>query len=187
MSSQTNIEPGSAVRPTEVSALSYRRIVVKAGTSLLTSGADRLNHDVMAALVKQIATLRQRGSEIMLVSSGAVAAGRHVLNAAREDKNVLLRQALAAVGQGHLMHIYEQLFREHDVTVAQALLSRRDLSDRLGYLNVRNTLLALLERSVVPVINENDVVAVEELTGGERITPVMVTGDVVEVGFHGVG
>ena len=142
---------------------SYRRIVVKAGTSLLTRNTDRLNLGVMATLVEQIAYLHTHGVEIMLVSSGAVAAGRHVLGLPREGKNLPLRQVLAAVGQGHLMHAYEQLFSWHEIPVAQALLSRRDLSDRLGYLNVRNTLLGLMERRVVPIINENDVVAVEEL------------------------
>ena len=145
--------------------LTPRRLVVKAGTSLLTRGADRLNLDVMATLVGQIARLHLSGSEVMLVSSGAVAAGRHALGVPREGKSLPVRQVLAAVGQGHLMHAYEQLFVRHDIRVAQALLSRRDLSDRLGYLNVRNTLLALLDRKVVPIINENDVVAVEELTG----------------------
>ncbi len=142
---------------------SYRRIVVKAGTSLLTRNTDRLNIGVMATLVEQIAQLHSGGAEIMLVSSGAVAAGRHALGLPREGKDLPLRQVLAAVGQGHLMHAYEQLFGWHAIPVAQALLSRRDLSDRLGYLNVRNTLLGLMERRVVPIINENDVVAVEEL------------------------
>jgi glutamate 5-kinase len=119
----------------------------------------------MAALVGQIARLHGRGIEVLLVSSGAVAAGRHVLGVARDQKNLPLRQVLAAVGQGRLMHAYEQLFGWHDIPVAQALLSRRDLSDRLGYLNIRNTLLGLLEHKAVPIINENDVVAVEELTG----------------------
>ena len=143
----------------------YRRIVVKAGTSLLTRGSQRLDLEVMATLVGQIARLHMGGTEMILVSSGAVAAGRHVLGLLREDKALAMRQALAAVGQSHLMHTYEQLFRSHDVPVAQALLSRRDLSDRLGYLNVRNTLQALLEHKVVPIINENDVVAVDELVG----------------------
>ena len=101
----------------------------------------------------------------MLVSSGAVAAGRQVLGAPQEGRSLPLRQVLAAVGQSRLMHVYEQLFGTHSVPVAQALISRRDITDRLGYLNLRNTLLGLLERRVVPVINENDVVAVEELTG----------------------
>ena len=146
-------------------APSTKRIVVKVGTSLLTGGTDRLDLEIMAAVVGQIARARERGRDVILVSSGAVAAGRHVLRLERGGKELTLRQALAAVGQGHLMNAYEQLFGWHEVHVAQALLSRRDLVDRLGYLNVRNTLLALLERRVVPVINENDVVAVEELEG----------------------
>ena len=144
---------------------SYRRIVVKAGTTLLTRGADRLNLQVMATLVEQIVQLHHEGAEMVLVSSGAVAAGRHVLGVSKEEKTVPFRQVLAAAGQGRLMHVYEQLFDWHQVPVAQALLTRNDLSDRLGYLNVRNTLLSLLELRVIPIANENDVVAVDELAG----------------------
>ena len=165
MPSKRNPVAAQAEGVSNKDALSYRRVVVKAGTSLLTGGADRLDLEMMATLVGQISRLHRLGIEVILVSSGAVAAGRHVLGVAREGKDLPLRQALAAVGQGHLMHAYEQLFGWHDIPVAQALLSRRDLVDRLGYLNVRNTLLALLEHRVVPIINENDVVAVEELTG----------------------
>ena len=165
MPSKKNATTAQAEGVSNKGAPSYRRVVVKAGTSLLTGGADRLDLEAMATLVGQIARLHGLGVEVILVSSGAVAAGRHVLGVAREGKDLPLRQALAAVGQGHLMHAYEQLFGWHDIPVAQALLTRRDLSDRLGYLNVRNTLLALLEHRVVPIINENDVVAVEELTG----------------------
>ncbi len=141
------------------------RIVLKVGTSLLTGGTDRLDLEIMSTVVGQVARARELGYDVLLVSSGAVAAGRHVLKLKPDSKVLTLRQALAAVGQGHLMNAYEQLFSWHEIHVAQALLSRRDLVDRLGYLNVRNTLLALLERRVVPVINENDVVAVEELEG----------------------
>ena len=96
-----------------------------------------------------------------LVTSGAVAAGRTRLECqSRERDDIPFRQVLAAVGQGRLMQIYEHLFESHGVIVAQALLSRRDILDREGYLNVRNTLLALLELKGVPIINENDVVAV---------------------------
>jgi glutamate 5-kinase len=143
----------------------YARIVVKAGTAMLTDGSDQLDLNVMTALVKQITGLHEQGKEILLVSSGAVAAGRHAMGVVRNDHDLPLRQVLAAVGQGHLMHIYEQLFASHDIIVAQALLSRRDIADRLGYLNIRNTLMGLLDRGVVPIINENDVVAVEELRG----------------------
>ena len=141
------------------------RIVLKVGTSLLTGGTDRLDLEIMSTVVGQVARARARGYDVLLVSSGAVAAGRHELKLKPGAKALSLRQALAAVGQGHLMNAYEQLFSWHEIHVAQALLSRRDLVDRLGYLNVRNTLLALLEHRVVPVINENDVVAVEELEG----------------------
>ena len=151
--------------PTENGASLYRRVVVKAGTGLLTRDVGRLDLDLMADLAEQVSRLHSQGVELVLVTSGAVAAGRHVLDVRKDGKSLPDRQVLAAVGQGRLMHVYEQLFGKHDITVAQALLSRRDLSDRLGYLNVRNTLLALLERRVVPIINENDVVAVEELAG----------------------
>ena len=141
----------------------YARIVVKAGTALLTGGDDQLDRKMMLALVEQVARLHAGGAEVILVSSGAVAAGRHELGIPRGNRDVPFRQVLAAVGQGHLMHTYEELFASKGVTVAQALLSRLDISDRLGYLNIRNTLLALLELKVVPIVNENDVVAVEEL------------------------
>lgn len=140
-------------------------MVVKAGTTLLTRGSDRLNLQVMSTLVEQIAQLRREGVEIILVTSGAVAAGRHVLGVPREGRGVPFRQVLAAAGQGRLMHAYEQLFDWHQTPVAQALLSRKDLTERQGYLNVRNTLTQLMDLGVVPIVNENDVVAVEELAG----------------------
>ena len=155
----------TAAHPHENDVSGVRRIVVKAGTGLLTHGSDRLNLRVMATLVDQIALLHSRGIETALVSSGAVAAGRHVLNLGRDERNVPIKQVLAAAGQGRLMHAYEQLFDWHQIPVAQALLSRKDLAERLGYLNVRNTLLSLLELRVIPIINENDVVAVDELAG----------------------
>jgi glutamate 5-kinase len=141
----------------------YQRIVVKAGTNVLTGGCDSLDPDVMASLVQQIAALHRRGVEVLLVTSGAIAAGGHLLDIDRQREDIPYRQVLAAVGQSRLMHTYEQLFEAHDITVAQALLSRGDITDREGYLNVRNTLTALLELRVVPIINENDVVAVEEI------------------------
>lgn len=143
----------------------YKRIVIKAGTALLTGGSGRLNSQVMGTLVEQMVKLRQRRVEIIFVSSGAVAAGRHVLSISEDGKKVPVRQVLAAAGQARLMHAYEQLFNYHQVPVAQALLTRKDLIDRQGYLNVRNTLLSLLELRAIPIVNENDVVASEEITG----------------------
>ena len=141
------------------------RIVVKAGTALLTGGGEYIDIEVMAGLVRQIARLHSCGSELLLVSSGAVAAGRRALGVASEGGSLPLKQALAAVGQGHLMHTYEQLFSWQRIPIAQGLISQRDISDRLGYINIRNALMELARLRVVPIINENDVVAIEELTG----------------------
>ena len=158
-------KPVPAEGPITRSRAPYNRVVVKVGTSLLTGGSGRLDLDFMAGLVGQIATLHAQGKQALLVSSGAVAAGRHALGVTQADRDLPLRQVLAAVGQSHLMHAYEQLFASHDIVVAQALLSRRDLTDRLGYLNIRNTLEGLLEHGVVPISIENDLVAVEERAG----------------------
>ncbi len=143
----------------------YRRIIVKAGTNILTGGQDELDDSFIDNLVSQISDLASSGREMLLVTSGAVAAGRGVMRNLSKSSVLPDRQVLAAVGQGRLMHLYEQAFASHGIPTAQALLSRRDVNDRLGYLNLRNTLLSLLNNGVVPVINENDVVAVEELEG----------------------
>ncbi len=135
------------------------------GSNLL-AGPDRgLDLGCMASLVGQIATIRREGMEVVLVTSGAMASGREILGRVPEHRGVPLKQVLASVGQGRLMQAYDRLFGEHGITVAQALVSRGDLSDRLGYLNVRNTLNTLLELGVQPIVNENDVVAVEEIKG----------------------
>ncbi len=149
---------------------SYSRIVVKAGTALLTNETDGPNVKVMSGLVDQMALLHQSGAKVILVSSGAVAAGRNALGRGK-DTNVQFRQALAAVGQSNLMHMYQDLFGQHRITVAQVLLTLNDVGERetrgqkLRDLNVRNTLASLLDLGVVPIINENDVVAVDELAG----------------------
>jgi len=145
--------------------LPYRRIVIKLGTGLLTGGGEYLNPELMSGLVAQVAALRSQGHEAILVSSGAIAVGRHRLGLTRQRrvKGIPYKQVLAAVGQSRLMQLYDELFSGYDITVAQALLARTDLVDRAGYLNARNTLLALLEMGVVAVVNENDVVAVDEI------------------------
>jgi glutamate 5-kinase len=145
--------------------MNYRRLVIKLGTALLTGNSERLDIEVMDDLVAQIARLHKQGSELIIVSSGAVASGRHKLRLTKELKDIPFRQVLAAVGQSHLMHTYDQLFSRHGITIAQALLTRADISHRLRYLNARNTLLALLELNVIPIVNENDVVATDELAG----------------------
>jgi len=143
--------------------LPHHRIVVKFGTSLLTGGSDRLNQDTMSKLVTQVAQLHKQGLELLIVSSGAMASGRHKLGLTKKLKGIPFKQVLCSVGQSRLMYVYEQLFSKYNITVAQALLTKADLSDRAGYLNARNTLLALLQLRVVCIVNENDVVAVDEL------------------------
>jgi glutamate 5-kinase len=143
--------------------MSYHRIVAKFGTSLLTSGTDHLDLQVMSSLVEQIARLHSEGKEMVVISSGAIASGRQKLKEVVERKNTPFKQVLASVGQSHLMYTYEQLLSPYDVTVAQALLTKEDLCDRSGYLNARNTLLALIELGIICIVNENDVVAVDEI------------------------
>jgi len=145
------------------SALPYHRIVVKLGTSLLTGGSDHLNENTMSRLVAQVAQLHRQGLALLVVSSGAIAAGRYKLGLTKKLRGIPFKQVFSSVGQSRLMLTYEQLFGRHDITVAQALLTRADLSDRAGYLNARNTLLALLEFRVLCIVNENDVVAVDEI------------------------
>ena len=140
----------------------YQRIVVKAGTNVLTGDAgDALDVSVMADLVSQIAELQGiDGVQMLVVTSGAIAAGRQ---SAAEIPDIPTRQVYAALGQSRLMHIYADLFARHEIGVAQVLLTLHDLSQRQSYLNVRNTLLSLLDLGVIPIINENDVVAADEI------------------------
>ncbi len=155
--------------PPSHNPLVYRRVVVKVGTNLLTRGTQRLDPEAMAAMAVQIATLRRAGAQVVMVSSGAIAAGRSRLGDATElrtdgePRDLPTRQALAAIGQSRLMSMWDGLFEMEGTIVAQALLTRRDLADRLGYLNARNTLLGLIERDVVAIVNENDVVSIEEI------------------------
>jgi len=144
------------------------RIVIKLGTSTLTGGSDKLNRPRMVDFVRQIADLYAQRHELLLVSSGAILAGRETLGAFAQRRDIPSKQTLAAVGQVRLMAIYQQLFELYDIKIAQALLTRADLADREHYLNARDTMLLLLNLHIVPVINENDVVAVEEVRIGDN-------------------
>ena len=148
--------------------MDYRRIVVKLGTSTLTAGASKLSTPRLEELVRQMAALHAAGAELALVTSGAMAAGRAQLGFPTLPKDIPAKQMLAAVGQPRLMALYEQLFSLYGITVAQVLLTRADLSDRRRYLNSRNTLAALLAQRVLPIINENDTVATEEIRLGDN-------------------
>lgn len=144
------------------------RIVIKLGTSTLTAGTRKISAPRLVDLARQVAALLEDRAQVLLVSSGAIAAGREALGQPSLPKHLPAKQMLAAVGQPRLMALYEQHFAIYDTRVAQVLLTRADFSDRRGYLNARNTLEALLLNRVVPVINENDTVATEEIRFGDN-------------------
>ncbi|HLC43456.1 MAG TPA: glutamate 5-kinase [Methylomirabilota bacterium] len=144
-----------------------RRLVVKVGSSLIASG-EGLDPLRIQWLADELAATWQAGVEIALVSSGAIAAGMGRLGLSSRPRSIPEKQAAAAVGQSHLMWHYEQAFSRHKLQVAQVLLTQEDISHRTRYLNARNTLTTLLQLRVLPIINENDTVAVEEIKVGDN-------------------
>jgi len=157
-----------------------KRIVVKVGTSTLTYGSGKLNLDQIEKLVRELSDLENQGKEIILVSSGAVGAGMARLGLKEKPKTMPEIQAAAAVGQGILMHTYEKLFGEYGQIVAQVLLTREDSVNRKRYVNSRNTLMSLLAMRVIPIINENDAVAVDELKIGDNDTLSAMVASIVD-------
>jgi len=157
-----------------------RRIVVKLGTSTLTHANGQLNLERIERLVRELADLRNRGQEVILVTSGAVGVGANRMGYKKVPKTIPEKQALAAIGQGALMHLYEKLFSEYGQTVAQVLLTRGDFDERIRYLNAANALLTLLSMNVIPIINENDTVAVEEIKFGDNDTLSAMVAGVVD-------
>ncbi len=144
-----------------------RRLVVKVGTALITEPGLGPHPDRIAALAAEIATVRD-GREIVLVTSGAIATGMARLALPARPRSMPEKQAAAAVGQSALMWHYEAAFKRHGAAVGQVLLTAHDIGDRARYLNARNTLLALLRFGVLPIVNENDTVAVEEIKVGDN-------------------
>jgi glutamate 5-kinase len=145
-----------------------KRIVVKVGSSILASVEKGLHDEVFSHLAQEISQLKDRGYEIVLVSSGAIAAGMEKLGYKTRPRSITQKQATAAVGQSRLMNVYEGHFSLHHERVAQILLTRDDLAHRRRFLNARNTLLTLLELEIIPIINENDTVAVDEIKFGDN-------------------
>ena len=144
------------------------RLVVKLGTSTLTNGTPRLHPPLLIELARQVSTLQAQGHQVVLVSSGAIAVGREKIGFQQLPPDIPAKQMLAAIGQPRLMAMYEQIFGMYSLTVAQILLTRTDLASRRSYLNARNTLVALLEQKVLPIVNENDTVATDEIKVGDN-------------------
>ena len=147
-----------------------RRFVVKVGSSLVTNQGQGLDHAALARWVAQIAELRAAGREVVLVSSGAIAEGMQRLGWKERPSAVHELQAAAAVGQMGLIEAYESRFRQHALIMSQILLTHEDMADRKRYLNARSTLRTLLDLGVIPIINENDTVATEEIRLGDNDT-----------------
>ena len=145
-----------------------RRIVVKVGSSILASVGKGLLYEVFSHLTKEISDLKRQGYEFVVVSSGAIAAGMEKLGYKTRPQAITQKQATAAVGQTRLMKIYEDSFSRYQQMVAQILLTHDDLSHRRRFLNARNTLLTLLELGIIPIINENDTVVVDEIKFGDN-------------------
>lgn len=146
----------------------YQKIVIKLGTSVLTGGTPKLDRAHMVELVRQCALLHQQGRDIIICTSGAIAAGREQLGFPEFPNTVTTKQMLAAVGQSKLMFVWESLFDIYDIHVGQMLLTRADVEDRSRYLNARDTLQTLLEHRIIPLINENDAVATAEIKVGDN-------------------
>ncbi|WKD49331.1 glutamate 5-kinase [Microbulbifer spongiae] len=157
-----------------------QRWVIKIGSALLTNGGRGVHRSAISAWVAQMAALRARGIEVVLVSSGAVAAGMDRLGWRRRPESIHQLQAAAAVGQSHLVQVYEQAFGDFDIPSAQILLDHDDLSNRTRYLNARSTLRTLLSLGSVPIVNENDTVVTDEIRFGDNDTLAALVANLVE-------
>ena len=147
---------------------SGQRVVVKIGSALLRDPESGLREDFVRQIVSQLTALRQQGTDVVLVSSGAIALGMRVLGDQYLPKDIAHQQAAAAIGQSHLIWTYERFFSTYRQSVAQILLTRDDMRNRGRYLNARNTLNTLLQCGVIPIINENDTVSADEIRFGDN-------------------
>ncbi len=145
-----------------------KRIVVKVGTNSICDENGRPDRKSISSLARQIATVREMGVQVLLVASGAIGAGLDEMGMDSRPKTMPHLQAVAAVGQGRLMQTFHDIFARHNTRVAQVLVTRDDFDDRTRYLNIRNTLSALAEFDALPIINENDTVAVDDIRFGEN-------------------
>lgn len=144
-----------------------KKVLIKIGSAVLT-GDNGLDLNIIEELVDEIVDLKKRGYHIVIVTSGAIASGKHRMGISGPLKSMPQKQAAAAIGQGRLMRVYSNAFGKHGIYVAQILLTMSDLTDRKRFLNIRNTLTTLMEWGVIPIINENDTVAVDEIKFGDN-------------------
>jgi glutamate 5-kinase len=160
-----------------------KRVVVKLGTGVLTSGLGELDIGRIASVCAQIAALRSQGTEVIVVSSGAVGLGMNALKLAKRPKDISKKQACAAIGQSRLMQTWQAGFAPHQLTVAQVLLTHDDLRVRSRYLGVQETLRQLIAYGTIPVINENDTVSAAEIKFGDNDTLSAMVASLVEAQY----
>lgn len=163
-----NITIMTSIPPVMYNFSEMKRLVVKIGSNILADEKEGLNTKRISSIASDIAELKKEGYDVVIVSSGAIAAGMRKLGLKQKPRDIQLKQAAAAVGQSRLMWAYERSFSEFDAKVAQVLLTQEDFSDRKRYINSKNTLLTLLSYGVVPVVNENDTVSTDEIKFGDN-------------------
>lgn len=156
-----------------------KRILIKIGSAVLT-GSDGLDLKLIDSIVKDMATLAGQGYSLVVVSSGAIISGKHRLKIIEPLKSIPEKQAAAAIGQGRLMRVYSKSFEKNGLYVAQILLTLSDMTDRRRYLNIRNTLSTLMEWETIPIINENDTVAVDEIKFGDNDNLAAMIANIIE-------
>lgn len=154
-----------------------KKIIIKVGSNVVTRDNGLPDETILASVATQIAELKRQGIEVVLVSSGAVAAGRNLIPDSAKWSKTVQRQVLAAAGQPRLMRLYSQLFAQENLICAQVLATKEDFRDKSHYTNMKNCLLSLLRHNIVPVVNENDVVAVQELmfTDNDELSALIAT------------
>ncbi|MGB2598924.1 MAG: glutamate 5-kinase, partial [Candidatus Omnitrophota bacterium] len=155
-------------KKSKMSKKSLKRVTIKIGTRVLTDSRNRIDQKVIKGLSSQIATLMDKKIDVIVVSSGAIGAGLGLLNLQKKQKSLSELQAIASVGQNHLMDIYNDCLKKHKYIAGQILLTQEDFNDRRRFLNIRYTLNTLLKYKAVPVINENDSVSTEEIKCGDN-------------------
>jgi glutamate 5-kinase len=156
-----------------------KKILIKVGSAVL-AGNDGLDIKIIDSLVRDMSDLVQKGYSLVLVTSGAIVSGKHRMNITEKLKSIPEKQAAAAIGQGRLMRVYSKSFEKNGLYVAQILLTLSDVADRQRYLNIRNTLFTLMEWGAIPIINENDSVAVDEIKFGENDNLAAMIANIIE-------
>jgi len=180
LSASSPAKPMAYSLPLKATTTRPRRVVVKLGTGVLTSGIGQLNEPRIAAIAAQLAALRAQGSEVIVVSSGAVGLGMGALGLTKKPRDISKKQACAAIGQSRLMQVWQAGFAPHALTVAQVLLTHDDLRVRARHLGVQETLRQLIAYGTIPVINENDTVSAAEIKFGDNDTLSAMVASLVE-------